>query len=181
MRPATALADDEPVLTPDGWVRIADLRAGDLVATVDGSFTDVVGVYPQGERDLFRVTFNDGTSVRTDADHLWTTTTRAARKCRRPAGVRTTAEIARTLTFARASRCLLQQSPFPSDPLGHHRHRHREVPRERASPAQVVGCIEVVPRSVRFPQTQKPHRGPAGLTRSRQKPQSQKNDTSGLR
>lgn len=66
------LREDEPVLTPSrGWVRIADLRVGDVVSSVTGGHARVRGVYPRGEVPLYRVSFSDGTSVVTDADHRW--------------------------------------------------------------------------------------------------------------
>jgi len=94
-----ALANNEPVLTPTGWRPIGGIRVGDTVATVDGSFTRVDGVYPQGRVPLYRVTFDDGSSVLTCAEHQWETTTRSERKHGRSGSVRTTAEIAQSLTF----------------------------------------------------------------------------------
>lgn len=67
-----AQPNDEPVLTPDGWVRIADLRPGDEVVGANGSSVRVMGVYPQGLRKIARVTFTDGSWARSDYDHLWT-------------------------------------------------------------------------------------------------------------
>ena len=67
-----ALAHGEPVLTPNGYVPIEDLSVGDLVAGTDGNFHPVTGVYPQGEKHLFRVEFTDGSYVDCDGDHLWT-------------------------------------------------------------------------------------------------------------
>jgi hypothetical protein len=66
-----AIKNGTPVLTPTGWRAIETLQVDDLVATVDGSFTPITGVYPQGEVDLFRVTFDDKTWVDTCGDHLW--------------------------------------------------------------------------------------------------------------
>lgn len=66
-----ALENSEPVLTPFGWKPIGDIQVGDLVAAPDGSFTEVVGVYPQGDQDIYEVTFTDGSSVRSTDDHLW--------------------------------------------------------------------------------------------------------------
>ncbi len=62
----------EPVLTPDGWRHMGDLRVGDHVIGSDGQPTRVNGVYPQNDRRVFRVQMADGTSTRCGADHLWT-------------------------------------------------------------------------------------------------------------
>ena len=43
------------VLTPTGFRRIGSLRVGDLVIGSDGSPTPVLGVYPQGRKEVFRV------------------------------------------------------------------------------------------------------------------------------
>lgn len=94
-----SLDNNELVLTPQGWRRMGDLRLGDQVMAVDGTPTPVVGVYPQGERELYRVTLDDGCSVVVDGDHLWQTTTRSERKHGKAAGVRTTREIMNSLTF----------------------------------------------------------------------------------
>lgn len=91
---------DEPVMTPHGWRRIGDLRVGDLVATVDGTFTRVTGVYPQGVKRMFRVVMADGGWTWAGAEHLWWTTTRSERKHGKEGRARTTAEIAESLTFS---------------------------------------------------------------------------------
>src|SRR3974390_239984 len=70
-----SLASGEPVLRPDGsYAPIGDLEPGDLVVGSDGRPTLVMGVYPQGVRDIYRVTFKDGTHVDCDAEHLWQVT-----------------------------------------------------------------------------------------------------------
>lgn len=66
-----ALLNGTPVLTPNGWVNIEDLKVGDLVATPYNSFAPVKGVYPQGERPLYRITFKDGRNITCDENHLW--------------------------------------------------------------------------------------------------------------
>lgn len=78
-----ALSVHEPVLTPQGYRPIGDLAVGDLVIGRDGLSYDVLGVFPQGERDLFEVTFSDGTTVLADGDHLWEVQTNADRNERR--------------------------------------------------------------------------------------------------
>jgi phosphate starvation-inducible protein PhoH and related proteins len=47
---------DTAVLTPDGWRAIGSLAVGDLVVGSNGEPTPVLGVYPQGEKDIYRVT-----------------------------------------------------------------------------------------------------------------------------
>lgn len=64
----------EPVLTPSGWRTMGDLRVGDEVIGSDGKPTRILAVHPQGVRPVWRVEFNDGTSVRCNASHLWTVT-----------------------------------------------------------------------------------------------------------
>ena len=66
-----ALADNEPVLTPKGWVPISTLRVGDWVIGSSGRPVEVTGVYPQGVRDLYRMDFKDGSYSVCDGDHLW--------------------------------------------------------------------------------------------------------------
>jgi superfamily II DNA or RNA helicase len=63
------------VLTPTGWTMMGDLRAGDRVVGSNGKPTRVVGVYPQGERPIYRVTFTDAAVVDCDEEHLWYVTT----------------------------------------------------------------------------------------------------------
>jgi len=58
------------VYTPTGPKRMGDIREGDAILTPTGQ-SRVVGVYPQGRREVIRVTFSDGQVVEADADHLW--------------------------------------------------------------------------------------------------------------
>ena len=46
---------DRQVLTPDGLPADRELRVGDLVVGSDGRPTPVLGVYPQGRKEVFRV------------------------------------------------------------------------------------------------------------------------------
>lgn len=66
-----ALRADSIVMTPYGWKRIDKLMVGNYVMAHDGSFTKVIGVYPQGKLPLFRFTFEDGRTVDACKDHLW--------------------------------------------------------------------------------------------------------------
>lgn len=70
-----ALPVDAPILTPKGWVPIGRLAVGDPIVGRDGKSHSVIGVFPQGELDLFRVTFSDRTSIECCDRHLWSTAT----------------------------------------------------------------------------------------------------------
>jgi replicative DNA helicase len=59
------------VKTVAGWRRMGDLRVGDEVASVDGRRSVLSGVFPQGPRQVYRVTFSDGRSAECCAEHLW--------------------------------------------------------------------------------------------------------------
>src|SRR5918992_1013583 len=64
-----------PVLTPSGFRAIGSLRVGDLVVGSDGLATPVLGVYPQGLKEVFRVSAQDGATTLCCAEHLWQVTT----------------------------------------------------------------------------------------------------------
>lgn len=66
-----ALADDEPVLTPGGWLPMGSLREGMSVVGSDGTPTRIVAVHPQGPQPLFDVELVDGSVVRCTGDHRW--------------------------------------------------------------------------------------------------------------
>ncbi|MFF9034779.1 helicase-related protein [Streptomyces sp. NPDC014892] len=62
---------DSLVLTPAGFRRMGDVRVGDEVVVPDGEIALVDGVFPQGERDVWRLVLSDGSSVECDDEHLW--------------------------------------------------------------------------------------------------------------
>ena len=75
---------DRQVLTPDGFRPIGDLQVGDLVIGSDGRPTPVLGVYPQGRREVFRVRAQDGASTLCCGEHLWAVATRDDRRRGKP-------------------------------------------------------------------------------------------------
>lgn len=66
-----ALHINELVVTPNGYRTIGSIKVGDYVIGRNGKQTKVLGVFPQGKRDLYRVTFSDGVSCLCDKEHLW--------------------------------------------------------------------------------------------------------------
>lgn len=70
-----ALADYEKVLTPDGAIKISSLSVGDKILNTYGSQSNVLSVYPQGNRDIYRITFSNGEYVDCDYEHRWSVST----------------------------------------------------------------------------------------------------------
>lgn len=62
---------DTPVLTKDGWKPIGELKVCDFIYTQDGTLTTVTHIFPQGYKDVYKVTFRDGTSTECGLEHLW--------------------------------------------------------------------------------------------------------------
>lgn len=93
---------DAKILTPDGYRSMGQIKEGDFVIGSDGTPTRVERIYPQGELDVYKISFSDGTSVECSADHLWNTTTLYERRYKKPASTKTTAEIAKSLKYSHA-------------------------------------------------------------------------------
>lgn len=56
---------------PGGWKLMKDVHVGDTITAWDGSPTTVTGIYPQGLKPVYRVSFEDGRYVDTGLEHLW--------------------------------------------------------------------------------------------------------------
>lgn len=61
----------EPVLTPTGFVEMGSLKVGDYVISANGNKTKITNIYEQGVKDVYKVSFSDGTYTRCGLNHLW--------------------------------------------------------------------------------------------------------------
>lgn len=61
----------EPVLTPTGFVEMGSLKVGDYVISANGNKTKITNIYEQGAKDVYKVSFSDGTYARCGLNHLW--------------------------------------------------------------------------------------------------------------
>ncbi|WP_334041498.1 replicative DNA helicase [Burkholderia ambifaria] len=104
---------DARVRTLSGWKRMGELAVGDSLASVDGAPSIVTGIYPQGERQVFRVRFSDGRSAEACDEHLWCVHYREWPKPR----ILNTAEIRTLLTRERYRNRLWID--MPSGDFGH--------------------------------------------------------------
>lgn len=66
-----ALLDSELIYTPYGPKKIGFADIGDIIYGDDGNLTTIVGVYPQGFVDMYKVTFEDGRSIVCCGQHQW--------------------------------------------------------------------------------------------------------------
>ncbi|MCH6162833.1 helicase-related protein [Streptomyces marispadix] len=136
---------DALVLTPGGFREMGRIEVGDEVITPSGERAPVDGVFPQGERDVWRLTLSDGSSVECDDEHLWLAGTAGAWRRGEAPRVLTTREIRNDLASAGGSPkwCLPQAVPVDlgapaqaeGDPYATGRRcggpgRHSPVPRE---------------------------------------------------
>ncbi len=81
------------VLTPTGFRPIGELRVGDSVIGSDGCPAEVLGVYPQGFKEIYRVHTQDGSSTLATGDHLWSVYTPEDRRRGKPPHVLQTKEM----------------------------------------------------------------------------------------
>lgn len=71
------------VLTPEGFKEMGDIKVGDTVISGTGKESKVLGVYPQGYKPVYEVTFNDGSKCRCSDEHIWRVQSRADRRVNR--------------------------------------------------------------------------------------------------
>lgn len=62
---------DAKVLTADGWKKMGDLELNDKLASIDGKASKVSGIFPQGKKEIYKITFSDGRATECCAEHLW--------------------------------------------------------------------------------------------------------------
>lgn len=61
----------ELVCTPFGFREIGSLKVGDIITRIDGCMQKVIGITEVGNREIFRITFSDGTHADCTEEHLW--------------------------------------------------------------------------------------------------------------
>lgn len=62
---------DSLIRVPDGWVKMGDIKVGDLVVTPSGNTTKVIAIHPHGKQKIYRITFYDGRACECGDEHLW--------------------------------------------------------------------------------------------------------------
>lgn len=95
---------DSRILTPQGWRRMGEIQVGDMVVGSDGRPTRVEGIYPQGLKEIFRVTFNDGATTECCDEHLWQVNSSVGRRMGRPWKVQSLRDVRQSLHDAAGNR-----------------------------------------------------------------------------
>lgn len=87
------------ILTPNGFITMGEIKMNDIVLTPNGGQAKVAGIFPQGKRKVYELTFRDGTSVRADENHLWSVRTTTAKSRNKPHKLKTTNELLEDLNL----------------------------------------------------------------------------------
>lgn len=65
------ILNSEKILTDSGWKLVGDVTLKDRLVAVDGTYTKILGIYPQETGTIYEVSFDDGCSLKVDGEHLW--------------------------------------------------------------------------------------------------------------
>lgn len=75
LKPGTGKAEPYsrkiPSLTPNGYTLMGDLKVGDYIFDREGKPTKILHIFEQGEKDVYKITFNDGRTAYCCKEHLW--------------------------------------------------------------------------------------------------------------
>ena len=128
---------DSLLLTPHGWRKMGGIKIRDEVIGSDGKPTEVVGVFPQGKKKVYRLTMTDGSSTVACAEHLWQVKTLEDKRRNKPARVLETQEM---IGDFRRNRQYRYELPLLSAPV---EWRFQNVPVEPYSLGLLLGdgCI----------------------------------------
>ena len=75
-----ALPNSTIIPTPSGKRKVSDIKVGDYLFDAFGKPTRVLGVYPQGRKEVLYIRFKDGRVARCCEDHLWSYCTRGQKE-----------------------------------------------------------------------------------------------------
>jgi hypothetical protein len=65
------LSNNTLIYTELGVKKMGEILVGDRVIGSNGNPCNVIGVFPQGIKDTYKITFNDGYSIISGDEHLW--------------------------------------------------------------------------------------------------------------
>ena len=92
------------ILTPEGWITMGEVKVGTKVIGADGKPCNVTGVYPKGIKDVYRVSFDDGSYVDCGLEHLWEVKTSDDRRRKKNARVVNTKQMLNNFILGKNSK-----------------------------------------------------------------------------
>jgi hypothetical protein len=66
-----ALPNSTVIPTTEGKKRVGDIKIGDYLFDRYGNPTKVLGIYPQGKKEVYEITFGDKRKAKCSKDHIW--------------------------------------------------------------------------------------------------------------
>lgn len=63
---------DSQVLTPNGFMKMRDIKVGSKVVTPFDGIANVTAIFPQGIKDVYEFVLSDGRKCECGLEHLWT-------------------------------------------------------------------------------------------------------------
>lgn len=66
-----AIPIDTVIPTPNGWKIADEIKVGDYLINELGQPTKVLGVYSQGKKEVYKITFGDGREAKCCKEHIW--------------------------------------------------------------------------------------------------------------
>lgn len=124
---------DSLLMTPNGWRKMGAIKLGDFVTGADGKPTEVIGVYPQGKKPVYRLTMTDGSTVLACSEHLWQVKTMEDKRRNKPARVLETQEM---LGNFRRNHQYRYELPLISEPV---EFEYKDVPLEPYALGSLLG------------------------------------------
>lgn len=92
------LSLDTDLPTPDGFIKLSDLKEGGKLFDENGEICTVTKLHPINiSPESYKITFDDGTTIDACADHQWLTYTQKDRNKGKSPTVKTTKEIIKTI------------------------------------------------------------------------------------
>jgi phosphate starvation-inducible protein PhoH len=95
---------DSLVLAEDGYKNMGDIKINDKIFTKSGNITNVIGIFPQGEKDIYKIIFSDDSFTECCEEHLWLTKSTSDRSRNKDFKIRNLGELKNNFILKRDGR-----------------------------------------------------------------------------
>lgn len=84
---------DSLILSEDGFITMGEIKKGDRIFSMNGNLTTVIDIFPQGLKDIYKITFSDNSYTECCDEHLWLTKSIKDRENKKEFKIRKLSEI----------------------------------------------------------------------------------------